>query len=190
MFQASIFDIPFPDRSFDFVFCHRVLQHTPDPKGALRAICRKVKPGGVLFVHSYNRSFFNMMNYKYKYRWLTKRLRHQTIKSFLDRFGPGLHRINEGLSHLGKPGRLISYSLVPFESFGPTSEWRRMVDAKGMYEVCQLITFDALTPQYDNPMRWRTMEKILAEEGFNVHHAHTSPLTALWCTAVEGRSRG
>src|SRR3546814_10594638 len=31
MFQASILGIPLPDRSFDFVFCHRVIQHTPDP---------------------------------------------------------------------------------------------------------------------------------------------------------------
>lgn len=184
IFQASIFDIPFPDRTFDFVFCHRVLQHTPDPRKALRTICRKVKPGGVLFVHSYNKSFFNLMNYKYKYRWLTKRLPHRSIKSFLDRFGPTFHRINEGLSRLGKPGRLVSYSFVPFESFGQTSEWRTLLDEKRLYELCQLVTFDALTPQYDNPMSWRTMEKILAEEGFSVRHAHTSPLTSIWSTSV------
>jgi ubiquinone/menaquinone biosynthesis C-methylase UbiE len=184
VFQASIFEIPFPDQAFDFVFCHRVLQHTPDPEAALRAICRKVKPGGVLFVHSYNRTLINLMAYKYKYRWLTKRLPHETVKSFLDRFGPLLHRTNEGLSRLGKPGRFISYSFVPFESFGPTSEWRRMIDKDAMYELCKLITFDALTPRYDKPMRWRTMERILIEEGFSVRHAHTSPLTAIWCTSV------
>ena len=54
--QASIFEIPYPDEAFDFVFCHRVLQHTPDPLRALRSICRKVRPGGVLFAHCYKRS--------------------------------------------------------------------------------------------------------------------------------------
>jgi ubiquinone/menaquinone biosynthesis C-methylase UbiE len=184
IFQASIFDIPLPDRAFDFVFCHRVLQHTPDPQQALRAICRKVKPGGVLFVHSYNNSFINLMSYKYKYRWLTKRLPHRTVKSFLDRFGPTFHRINERLSHMGKPGRLISYSFVPFESFGRHSEWRGMVDDKRLYELLQLITFDALTPQYDKPMSWRTMQTILTEEGFSVRHAHTSTYTSIWSTSV------
>ena len=182
LFQASILDIPLPDRSFDFVFCHRVLQHTPDPKKALRAICRKVKPGGVLFVHSYNRSLFNMMNYKYKYRWITRRLPHQTVRRLIDRFGPTLHRINERLVRLGAPGRLLAYSMVPFESFGRNSEWRGMDDRR-LYEVAQLVTFDALTPRYDKPMRWQTMASILRDEGFVIRHAQNSPTMALWCTA-------
>ena len=44
--QASIYEIPYPDEAFDFVFCHRVLQHTPDPILALKNICKKVKKGG------------------------------------------------------------------------------------------------------------------------------------------------
>jgi ubiquinone/menaquinone biosynthesis C-methylase UbiE len=184
LFQASILDIPLPDRSFDFVFCHRVLQHTPDPRGALRAICRKVKPGGVLFVHSYNRSLFNMMNYKYKYRWITRRLPHQTIKRLLDRFGPALHRINERLVRLGKAGRLLAYSVVPFESISRDSEWRGALDDRRLFEFAQLLTFDALTPCFDKPMRWRTMKRILGDEGFVIRYAQSSPTLPLWCTAT------
>ena len=42
--QASIFDIPYPDEAFDFVFCHRVLQHTPDPAAALRGLAKVLSP--------------------------------------------------------------------------------------------------------------------------------------------------
>src|SRR3546814_17151326 len=46
MFQASILGIPLPDRSFAFVFCHRVIQHTPDPEGALRSEERRAGKEG------------------------------------------------------------------------------------------------------------------------------------------------
>jgi len=187
LFQASILDIPLPDRSFDFVFCHRVLQHTPDPRTALRAICRKVKPEGVLFVHSYNCSLFNLMSYKYKYRWLTRRLSPRRVKGLLDSYGPTLHRLNERLVRLGLPGRLFAYSFVPFESIGRGSEWRALLDDRRLYELAQLLTFDALTPRYDKPMRWKTMAGILSEEGFTIRHAQNHPTMALWCTATLAR---
>src|SRR5437773_12091547 len=40
--------IPFPDGSYDFVFCIEVLEHVPNPYGTLGEIHRVLKPGGVL----------------------------------------------------------------------------------------------------------------------------------------------
>lgn len=40
--------IPFPDGSYDFVFCIEVLEHVPNPFGTLGEIHRVLKPGGVL----------------------------------------------------------------------------------------------------------------------------------------------
>jgi len=51
--QADIFDLPFPDESFDGAVCLGVLQSTPDPAGALRSLSRKVRKGGFVAVDFY-----------------------------------------------------------------------------------------------------------------------------------------
>lgn len=184
LFQASIFDIPLPDQSFDFVYCHRVIQHTPDPEQALRSIARKVKPGGVLFVHSYNRSLINMMSYKYKYRWLFRRLPHQAVKSYVDHIGPVLFSMNELMVRLGKGPQAIAYSFIPFETISRGSAYRKRLSRTQLLELAKLITFDALTPRYDTPMRWSTMQRILEELGFSIRFREDRAKSAIWCTAV------
>jgi len=45
LFQGDIYDMPFDDGTFDFVFCYGVLQHSPDPARAFEALFSKVHPG-------------------------------------------------------------------------------------------------------------------------------------------------
>ena len=47
---CDITNIPQPDASFDAVMCIEVLEHLPDPIGALRELARVVKPGGTLMI--------------------------------------------------------------------------------------------------------------------------------------------
>ena len=42
LFQASIDELPFPDESFDKVFCIGVLQHTPDFERSVKCLIKKV----------------------------------------------------------------------------------------------------------------------------------------------------
>jgi 2-polyprenyl-3-methyl-5-hydroxy-6-metoxy-1,4-benzoquinol methylase len=181
--QASIFAIPYPDQAFDFVYCHRVLQHTPDPVQALRAIARKVKPGGVLFVHSYHRSVHFMSQYKYKLRPLTRRLPAPWIAAALDRAGPALHALNRALRARGAVGRTLAHNFLPFEHLSSFGEH----DEHELIEVEKLLTFDALTPRYDQPLRWDTMRRTIEEAGFEIRFYSAEPTYPLYCTALRVR---
>ena len=48
--RADIFALPFPEASFDHLFVCFVLEHLPDPVGALRALSGVLKPGGTITV--------------------------------------------------------------------------------------------------------------------------------------------
>ena len=45
---SDILSIPLPDNSVDAIMCTEVLEHIPDPIGAIKEFSRLVKPGGYL----------------------------------------------------------------------------------------------------------------------------------------------
>jgi SAM-dependent methyltransferase len=51
--------LDFPDASFDLVYSHGVLHHTPDIEAAVREIHRVLKPGGRAMVMLYHRGSYN-----------------------------------------------------------------------------------------------------------------------------------
>ena len=48
--EADIFELPFPEESFDHVFVCFVLEHLPRPREALASLRSRLKPGGTLTV--------------------------------------------------------------------------------------------------------------------------------------------
>jgi len=48
--QAPMDDLPFPDDAFQLVMMKHVLEHTPDPRTALREIRRVMRPGAGFFI--------------------------------------------------------------------------------------------------------------------------------------------
>ena len=69
--RFELFDLPgtfrvadaerldFPDNSFDLVYSHGVLHHTPDTAAAVREIHRVLRPGGRAVVMLYHRDSYN-----------------------------------------------------------------------------------------------------------------------------------
>jgi ubiquinone/menaquinone biosynthesis C-methylase UbiE len=51
--------LEFPDDSFDIVYSHGVLHHTPDTHAAIREVHRVLKPGGRAVVMLYHRDSYN-----------------------------------------------------------------------------------------------------------------------------------
>ena len=51
--------LDFPDNSFDIVYSHGVLHHTPDTAAAVREIHRVLRPGGRAVVMLYHRNSYN-----------------------------------------------------------------------------------------------------------------------------------
>jgi SAM-dependent methyltransferase len=51
--------LDFADNSFDLVYSHGVLHHTPDTAGAIREIHRVLRPGGRAVVMLYHRNSYN-----------------------------------------------------------------------------------------------------------------------------------
>ena len=51
--------LDFPDNSFDIVYSHGVLHHTPDTAAAVREVHRVLRPGGKAVVMLYHRNSYN-----------------------------------------------------------------------------------------------------------------------------------
>ena len=178
--QASIYEIPYEDQAFDVVYCHRVLQHTPDPVAALRAICKKVKPGGILFAHSYKRSKTRMRQWRYKYLWLTQRMPHKYVYYFLQIFGWPLHFINAVFYKI--PGlRQFARQFIPF--YRKADADVHQMSLRQVVEVEKLITFDALTPAHDHPMTGEEFFGSILEEGFEIETKFDNDGAIQFCTA-------
>ena len=60
--QASIVELPFAPEQFDIVICIGVIQHTPDPEETMAALCRQVKPGGMLVVDHYTYGYASTLS--------------------------------------------------------------------------------------------------------------------------------
>ena len=161
LIQASILDLPLREKSFDIVFCHRVLQHTPNPEATLRHILRFVRPDGAAFVHSYAKTIYQMLRWKYALRPLTKRMDSERLYRLIEWYSRPAFKVTRFLNsfYLGK---VFTWVAIPFLNYRHVPQFKDR-DDKWIIELAVHDTFDALSPPYDRPLSAKTMRNIGAE---------------------------
>jgi SAM-dependent methyltransferase len=127
--QADIFNLPFADSTFDYIFSIGVLHHTPDTKAAFEQLPRLLKPGGKIAVWVYSTEMRSWCWTSDIYRHLTTRLPKRVLYALCHVAIPWYH-----LRNLPVVG-IYTGVLLPV-SIHPSREWR------------VLNTFDWYSPAY------------------------------------------
>ena len=156
--QASITDLPLRKNAFDIVFCHRVLQHTPDPEATLSHILQFVKEDGAAFVHSYAPSQRRINTWKYFLRPVTKRMNPGLLYALIKLYARPAYRLTNCLNR-SYTGRRIVRKYIPFSN----KRGQKAFDAKDdefFVEYGVHDTFDSLSPKYDNSIDPDAIERI------------------------------
>ena len=145
-----------------------------------------VRPGGLLFVHSYHRSKYFMNTSKYKYRWLTTRLPRKPLWHTLALSAPILRSITTGLGRIS----LFNGKFNGEEFARRWSPWALQgnhnthgVDKRTLHQYETQITFDSLTPTYDIPMYADDFQDLIESMGFEIINIERRPWFPLWATA-------
>lgn len=162
--QADINRLPFRARSFERVFTIGVLQHTPDPRAAIRAVCRQVAVGGELALWMYALNWRTLVGsnaWKYLLRIATQHLPPRVTRIFAWSLTALLWPLWFPLMHLGAPGRL-ALAFLPVAARAYTG-WGL---APGqLFRCVALDTLDWYSPRYDRPQRPAVVQRLLEEEG-------------------------
>tara|TARA_B100000579_G_scaffold25171_1_gene17721 strand:+ start:14289 stop:15212 length:924 start_codon:yes stop_codon:yes gene_type:complete len=157
--QASLLDLPFKENNFDIVYCHRVIQHTPNPDRYLRNILRYVKPSGHVFIHSYAKTWTQMVRWKYLLRPLTTNMSPSVLYHRIERHSSFLYNLCNKLEKIGKFGKTIKRIFVPFFNYRNNDFFKEKSD-KWIIQYGIHDTFDALSPKFDNPLSCKRFRKI------------------------------
>jgi SAM-dependent methyltransferase len=168
LFQASIYDMPFPDNSFDKIFCIGVLQHTPNFRKAIKCLADKLRPGGELIVDFYViNGWWTRVQAKYFLRPVTKKLPHDRLLSVIDRNAGWLIGAYEFFDRAGL-GRVVN-RFIPVCDIRNTLPPNLSAEEKKEWVI--LDTFDMLSPEHDHPQRISTVSKWFRENNIDVTFA-------------------
>lgn len=160
--QANIFELPFRSAAFDACYSIGVIQHTPDPRRALRSLPRILKTGGRIAVTIYERKPWTRFYPKYLLRPITKRVEKKSLLRVINSSMPVLFPLTNVLFRFPLVGRLFVFA-IPVANYVGEPE----LSAKQRYDWAILDTFDMLSPQYDQPQTEREVAEALSAEGIN-----------------------
>lgn len=157
--QASVYDLPFEEHSFDYVFCYGVIQHTPDVKQSFMQLVSHLKVGGKISIDVYKKNWKSIFLSKYWFRPITKRIEHKKLLRFIKWYIPLWFPISSMLIRIPYFGKFLC-QLLPITNYSlqfPTLSKEQLI------EWAILDTFDMLSPEYDQPQTINTLRSWAAE---------------------------
>jgi SAM-dependent methyltransferase len=77
--QADVQNLPFEDKSFDFVYCSHVLEHVEDPAKALSEISRVGKRGFIEVPDKMSDIIFNLTRLQHFHKWYINKVGKKLI---------------------------------------------------------------------------------------------------------------
>jgi SAM-dependent methyltransferase len=164
LIQADLLKIPFPQGTFDLVYCFGVLQHTPDPRAAVRALTGQVKAGGWLAIDIYRIPLYPLgrLAPKYLLRPLTRRIPPDKLFDMVRRWTPSLLRVSTAIGRIPYLGGFVRKALpiANYRDVYPLSEDQ-------LVEWGILDTFDQLSPRYDFPQTDATVRAWFPSDTFS-----------------------
>jgi SAM-dependent methyltransferase len=189
--QADIYRLPLRPLQFDIVFCHRMIQHTPDPERAFYSIVPHVRPGGEILLHSYDRHWLSMLHWKYLLRPLTKRMSPRLLLQLLRAFGVPLYAVQTPLQHWLGANKYLHFlisRLIPFYNYSHTYRAAgSCLTRRELFDVSLLDTFDALAPAYDLPNSAETIQQWFRRAGMT--SIETTTRNPVFIKAIAPRTR-
>jgi len=167
--QGDIYNMPFRQGIFDFVYCFGVLQHTPNVELAFSRLVPLLRLGGRLAVDAYPRSLLNLLWPKYWLRPFTKRLASERLLRWIAMLLPILFPLSDLCSRAPFIGRKLRH-IVPVANY--RLDFPQLTNEQ-LYEWALLDTFDMFSPRFDKPVsarmlaRWFTKANLRDVQIFN-----------------------
>ena len=167
LFQASIYEMPFPDNSFDKAFCFGVLQHTPDFESSVKALINKVKLGGEIVVDFYPiKGIWTKLHAKYIFRHITKNISHESLFKLIESNVDWIILVSRflralGLGVLTRFLPLVDLSTIP----------HGVLTSAQFREWVVLDTFDMFSPEHDQPQKVESVAVMFNKHGVKVTFA-------------------
>ena len=175
LYQASLYELPFPDASFDKVLCLGVLQHTPDFEASVAALVAKAKSGGEVVVDFYPiRGWWTKIHAKYLFRPIARRIPHDRLLGLIERNAAWLIATHQALSRARLHALTRFLPLVDIEEALPKN-----LSSDELREWAVLDTFDMFSPEFDNPQRTEDVVAMFERAGAKTSHVETGLVRAI-----------
>ena len=163
--QANIFEPPVKPGIFDRVYCLAVIQHTPDPEKAFRALTPLAKPGGHIAIDAYRKKGVGKWLTSYRrFRWFTRYMDVDTVHSITKAYVDAVWPTTKWLWSHGRGGHRWARNVFLMKDRLTRDGYQASDEVQKEWQVLHLI--DQLSAYHDKPQttasltRWFEHENI------------------------------